>query len=164
MSTSCGESGRSRPPRTARSAGRGRRPGIVVVQAFDPGHAILDLAAAQDYEAFYRREIAYRRALRYPPLSALVQIMVLGRDPLQARGWAGTVASALRERGGERLIISGPGPAPVERIRGMHRFQILARSAGRRRLVQAVDAALSAVEGSVPRKALQVDVDPIALL
>jgi len=145
-------------------AGRGRRPGTVVVQVFDPDHPVIRLAATQDYEAFFEREIRYRRALRYPPLSALVQILVTDRDPGNAASWARRVVEVMRDRGRGRLILSGPGPAPIERIRGSYRQQILARSAGRRRLVEAVSESLDLLEGDVPRRALTVDVDPIHLL
>jgi primosomal protein N' (replication factor Y) len=145
-------------------AGRGAAPGSVVVQAFDPDHPVLRLAAAQDYEAFYDREIGYRRALRYPPVSALVRLVIHDADAGRARGWADILADALREEGGGRLLLAGPGPAPLERIRDRYRTQVLVRSAGRRRLVEAVGRALRAVEGRVPARAILVDVDPLNLL
>lgn len=145
-------------------AGRGERPGTVVVQAFDAGHPVLRLAADQDYEAFFDREIHYRRALRYPPLSALVQILIQDKDPVLARRWAAEVADALRSIEPRRILLAGPGPAPVERIKDRWRQQVLVRAAGRRRLVETVDRAMQAVEGKVPRKALTVDVDPYSLL
>jgi primosomal protein N' (replication factor Y) len=145
-------------------AGRGRRPGKVIVQAFDPEAAVLKLAADQDYEAFFDREIGYRRALRYPPLTAMVQIIITDRDAGHAREWAAMVARALRQEERGRLIVAGPGPAPVEKLKGLHRQQILARSAGRRRLVESVDRATAAVAGKVPARALHVDVDPRSLL
>jgi len=134
-------------------AGRGERPGKVVVQAFDAGHPVLRLAADQDYEAFFDREIQYRRALRYPPLSALVQILVQEKDLVLARRWAAEVAEALRSIEPRRILLAGPGPAPVERIKGRWRQQVLVRAAGRRRLVETVDRAMQEVEGKVPRKA-----------
>ncbi|MCP3978795.1 MAG: primosomal protein N' [bacterium] len=145
-------------------AGRGERPGRVVVQAFDVDHPILRLAAVQDYEAFFQRELDYRRALRYPPLAALVQLRISDPDELQSRAWAGLVADAVRDAGDGKLLISGPGPAPVERMRGRYRQQILVRSDGRRRVVDAVDRALNAIGNKVPSRALQVDVDPLSLL
>jgi primosomal protein N' (replication factor Y) len=145
-------------------AGRGEQPGTVVVQAFDPDHPVIRLAARQDYTAFFEREIEYRRALRYPPLSALVQLLVIDPDALRAAEWAAVLAAELREAGEGRLLLGGPGPAPIERLRGRWRQQILARTAGRRRLVAAVDRALAAVEGKVPRRAIHVDVDPLTLL
>jgi len=145
-------------------AGRGDRPGEVIVQAFDSGHPVLREAAAQDYEAFYEREMGFRRALRYPPVSGLVRLLVVGKEPSKARAWAQLVAEALEQAGENKLVLSGPGPAPVERIRGMYREQILVRSAGRRRLVEAVSRALELVERKVPRRAVHVDVDPLSVL
>jgi len=145
-------------------AGRGERGGRVIAQAFDPDHPVLAEAAAQDYEAFFAREIRYRRALRYPPLSALVQIIVA--DTHEGRAWrtAHEVAEALRAVSSTRLTITGPGPAPIERLRGQFRMQLLARSAGRRRLVDTVAAALSAFDGKALARTIHVDVDPVSLL
>jgi len=145
-------------------AGRGERPGTVLIQAFDPEHKLLAQVARQDYEAFFEDEVAYRRTLRYPPFSALVQLIVVDREALQARLWGRALADALEREGRGRLIVGGPGPAPLERLQGRYRQQILVRTAGRRRLVGAVERALAAVEGQVPRRAIQVDVDPYSLL
>jgi primosomal protein N' (replication factor Y) len=145
-------------------AGRGDRPGQVIVQAFDPDHMVIRLAARQDYEAFYEREIAYRRALRYPPLAALVELLISDPAAHRARRWAEKLAEALRTEAGGRLLVAGPGPAPVERLGGRYRQQILVRSAGRRRLVEAVGRAVEAAAGSLSRRALRVDVDPVSLL
>jgi primosomal protein N' (replication factor Y) len=144
-------------------AGRGERIGHVIAQAFDPGHPVLLHAAKQDYEAFFESEIRYRRALRYPPLAALVQIIVAEAREGQAWRIADDVAAALTASSG-RLTVTGPGPAPIERLRGLHRMQILVRSAGRRRLVEAVAAALSPFEATAARRAIHVDVDPVSLM
>jgi len=145
-------------------AGRGNVPGSVIVQAFDPSHPVLAEAGAHDFESFYAREIRYRRALRYPPLTSMVQILVSDKDPARASGWSAAIADALTAAGEGRLLIAGPGKAPIERLKGQHRRQILARSAGRRRLVAAVDRALRQVEGQVPQRAVHIDVDPVSLL
>ena len=145
-------------------AGRGEQPGRVIVQAFDPDHPVVRLAASQDYESFYEREIGYRATLRYPPVAALVNLIVRDGDELRCRSWARRLAEALRKQEQGRLILAGPGPAPVERIKNRWRQQILVRTAGRRRLVRAVDAALDEVEGEIPRRAIQVDVDPLSVL
>jgi primosomal protein N' (replication factor Y) len=145
-------------------AGRGERPGTVMIQAFEPEHPVLQQAAVQDFEAFYEDEMRFRRALRYPPFSALVQLRVVHRDASRARLWAERLAQALRSAGQGKLLIGGPGPAPLERLQGRFRQQILVRTAGRRRLIAAVEQALQSVEGKIPRRALQVDVDPYSLL
>ena len=145
-------------------AGRGDRLGIVIAQAYDPAHPILLHAAKQDYEAFYDVEIRYRRALRYPPLAALVQIMVTELREAQAWRIANDVADALHAASAGRLTVTGPGPAPIERLRGLYRMQILVRSAGRRRLVETVSTALLPFEATAARRAIHVDVDPVSLL
>jgi primosomal protein N' (replication factor Y) len=145
-------------------AGRGERAGRVIVQAFDPDHPVVRLAADQDYERFYEREIRYRATLRYPPVAALVNLIVRDADELRCRNWARILGDALRRQEQGRLILAGPGPAPIERIKNLWRQQILVRTAGRRRLVRAVDAALDEIEGQVPRRAIQVDVDPLSVL
>ena len=121
-------------------------------------------AARQDFEAFFTREMAYRRALRYPPLTALVQVIVSDKDPVQADLHAEEVGRALRAEGKGRLLVTGPGPAPVERARTLWRRQIFVRSTGRRRLVAAVAQALAALESKVPARAMTVDVDPLSIL
>jgi primosomal protein N' (replication factor Y) len=145
-------------------AGRGEREGRVIAQAFDPGHPVLRHAQSQDYESFYEAEMRYRRALRYPPLAALVQIIVA--DAREAQAWriANDVGAALDAASAGRLTITGPGPAPIERLRGLHRMQILVRSAGRRRLVETVAAALAPFEATSARRAIHIDVDPVSLL
>ncbi len=145
-------------------AGRGERAGRVIVQAFDPEHPVIRLAASQDYERFYEREIRYRATLRYPPVAALVNLIVRDADELRCRTWAKALADALRRRERGRLILAGPGPAPVEKIKNRWRQQILVRTAGRRRLVRAVDATLEEIEGVIPRRAIQIDVDPLSVL
>jgi primosomal protein N' (replication factor Y) len=145
-------------------AGRGELKGRVIAQAFDPGHPMLLHAAKQDYEAFFDAELRYRRALRYPPLAALIQIIVSEAREGQAWRIANDVASALEAASAGRLTITGPGPAPIERLRGLYRMQILVRSAGRRRLVETVSAALAPFEPSAARRAIHIDVDPVSLL
>jgi primosomal protein N' (replication factor Y) len=146
-------------------AGRGERPGEVIAQAFDPAHPVLRHAVRQDYEAFYESEMRYRRALRYPPLAALVQIIIGHASEGQAWRTAGEVAAALAAApDAARLTITGPGPAPIERLRGQYRMQILVRSAGRRRLVETVAAALAPFEPTAARRSIHVDVDPVSLL
>ena len=83
---------------------------------------------------------------------------------MTAASWAAVFAEALEREGGGRLLLAGPGPAPIERLKGLARQQILVRSTGRRRLVETVGRALTAVEGKIPRRAILVDVDPFSVL
>jgi primosomal protein N' (replication factor Y) len=136
----------------------------VVLQAFDPDHPVLLEAIRQDYESFYKRELEYRRSLRYPPFTSMVQILVSDRNPGKASIWADQLADAIRREGQGRLLVNGPGLAPVERLKGRYRQQILVRSAGRRKMVEAVGRALEQVDPDVPRRSVAVDVDPYSLI
>ena len=94
-----------------------------------------------------------------------MQIIVSHRDEGAAWRIANDVAAALAAVPvAARLTIAGPGPAPIERLRGLFRMQILIRSSGRRRLVETVSAALTPFDGTAARKSIHVDVDPVSLL
>src|SRR5262249_2419344 len=57
-------------------AGRGERPGQAIVQTINPHHYSIELACRQDYPAFYEKELTFRKAMRYPPRTALVNLVV----------------------------------------------------------------------------------------
>ena len=100
-------------------AGRGKRPGEVVVQTNMPDHYAISSALCGNYLAFYQEEIKFRKLLRYPPFSRLVRILVSGK---RAETQAGKMAETLREKGLEVL-----GPVRLHPLRGELRFQILLR-------------------------------------
>lgn len=100
-------------------AGRGARAGEVIVQTDQPDYYAIRYAMAGEYEAFYREEIRFREALRYPPLSRLVRILVEGKG---AEVRAGKLAERLSHLGFEVL-----GPARLLPLRGIPRWQLLLR-------------------------------------
>jgi len=113
-------------------AGRGDWPGEVIVQTDQPDHYAIRYAAAGDYLGFYREELGYREALRYPPFSRLVQLVVEGKT---AELRAGRLGEELSARGLEVL-----GPAPLPPRRGVPRFQLLLK--GDQGLAERLRAAL----------------------
>ncbi len=100
-------------------AGRGKRPGEVVVQTHMPDHYAISSALRGNYLAFYQEEIKFRKLLRYPPFSRLLRILVSGK---RAETQARKIAETLREKGLEVL-----GPVRLHPLRGEPRFQILLR-------------------------------------
>ncbi|MBM3775489.1 MAG: primosomal protein N', partial [Acidobacteria bacterium] len=66
-------------------AGRGHLPGEVLIQTINPGHYAVRMAAAQDYDAFYAKELEFRRLMLYPPFSAMANVLVRSENPDQAR-------------------------------------------------------------------------------
>ncbi|HUK90485.1 MAG TPA: primosomal protein N', partial [Blastocatellia bacterium] len=117
-------------------AGRGERPGRVIIQSYHPEHYSIVCARAQDYEGFYGREINFRRSMHYPPFTALVNISVHDEDYNKANAASAFVAGKLREisqgSGDGALRVLGPAPAPLARLRGEYRFQVLIKTRNRK--------------------------------
>jgi primosomal protein N' (replication factor Y) len=143
-------------------AGRSGRdaPGKVLVQTFQPDATPLTFAARHDVAGFLAQELARREELAYPPFRHLVSIVVSGPEmagPLRALG---ELRGALRLPG-VRLI----GPAPLLRLRGRHRAQLLAKTSAPRALASRAGALLAAAAPAMRRDGLAavVDVDPQSL-
>jgi primosomal protein N' (replication factor Y) (superfamily II helicase) len=142
-------------------AGRGDAPGTVHVQTFHPQHPAIRRAAGHDVDGFAAEELAFRRSFFYPPFAQLASILVSSPDREKAQAAAGSVGESLAGSGAD-LRISGPAPAPLERLQGRWRFQILIRAAQRL-------AVLDALESSIPERLpsgvqIAVDVDPQDLM
>jgi primosomal protein N' (replication factor Y) len=142
-------------------AGRGERPGRVVLQTWHPEHYAIRAALEHDDAAFAEQELRFRRLFGYPPFSRVVLLLARDRGRERARERIERVAERLRPlaEAGE-LRLSGPAPAPFERLRGEWRFQCLVRAESGSRLRRAVAEALR----DRPAGDLQVDVDPQQLL
>lgn len=119
-------------------AGRGREIGSVVIQTYQPDHYAVALAAKQDYEGFYREEIRFREAMRYPPFSDMIQVLFTAKDPRQAeqgaRQWCEAVRAALPPE--DRRNVFSPQEAYMSRIRDTYRYSLVIRcERGKRRMV-----------------------------
>ncbi|OLD22005.1 MAG: primosomal protein N', partial [Acidobacteria bacterium 13_1_40CM_3_56_11] len=112
-------------------SGRGGRPGEVVIQSYFPDHYTFQLAVTQRFEDFYARESRYRKAMFYPPFAALAGIMVTDRDRGRAADTAREIGEYLDSLRSNAMRILGPAPAPLERIKRMHRQQLLIKSSSR---------------------------------
>jgi primosomal protein N' (replication factor Y) len=110
--------------------GRGETPGRVLIQTFNPGHYALLKARHHDYTGFYREEIASREALSYPPFSRLVSLHLSCRSREKGRGASETLGRLARElaasgRSAQGVEVIGPAEAPVAKIKGRYRWQLL---------------------------------------
>jgi primosomal protein N' (replication factor Y) (superfamily II helicase) len=147
-------------------AGRGERPGRVFVQTLQPQHYSLQAAAAHDFARFAEAELAARREVGYPPYSRLVLLRAEGADLKQVEQLSLDAARRLREAADGRYTVLGPAPAPLERLRQRHRFQILLRGRSGAVLRRCVADILPAVRaaGRSADVRLIVDVDPYSML
>ncbi len=142
-------------------AGRGERAGKVVIQTYHPDHYAIQAALHGDDAGFVREEMRFRRVFHYPPFTRMVQLLVRDKDREHARRRMAELAHDLAAHPLARSIrLSGPAPAPFERLRGLWRFQLLLRAAEGRDLHRLLREVLPAN----PAWDLTVDVDPQHLL
>jgi primosomal protein N' (replication factor Y) len=144
-------------------AGRADLPGEVILQSHLPDHYALQYACAQDYDAFYGREMEFRRTMAYPPAAALVNIVLRAKDSTEGAEAADVLATRLRAQARGNFRVLGPAFAPLARLRQEHRFQVLLK--GRRKAMRdAVREALVERYGDVRWPGVAVDVDPVTIM
>ena len=146
-------------------AGRGDRPGRVLVQTYRPTHHSLVAAAAHDYGSFAPNEIAQRKELAYPPFARLVVLRLEGIDA-EVTERAATALAAQGRGLDPHVSLRGPAPAPLERLRNRYRWQILLASASVRALHRVVRHLLTEWRAIRDARSVRliVDVDPVSML
>jgi len=147
-------------------AGRGRLQGRVLIQTFHPEHYALRHANTQSYEDFYAEEIRFRKNLNYPPFVALASILIKHSNYNYAFDNAQILRDCLQKSNVEKsCIVLGPAPAPLARLKGEHRLQILVKAGNRTKLRETLDFALSeAQEKFCDLRVVNVEIDPVNLL
>ena len=143
-------------------AGRGDRPGEVLIQTFSPEHYSLRFAYKQDYPGFYEEEMRFRRTLHYPPFLSLINLIFEAEEMPAATREARRVAEALNKPRLEGVTILGPAFASRSKVAGRYRCQVLiklprAQHAKVRRMLKSLmdDANIS--------RSMHVDIDPYTL-
>jgi len=145
-------------------AGRGSVPGIVLVQTINPDHYAVRLAAAQDYQAFYEKELNFRRMMMYPPFSAMANVLVRSEKKEMAMRMSAELGFLLNPPP-EKLRIMGPAEAPVPRLKNEYRYQFLVKAASRKALNELLQQIRNyAVQHKWGATALVIDVDPLTLM
>jgi primosomal protein N' (replication factor Y) (superfamily II helicase) len=147
-------------------AGRGDKPGRVLVQTLAPEHYALTFAVAHDFEGFYAHEIAFREDVGYPPFAHLASLTFSGVALPQTENSAQEAASLLRKIKGDcrlRVEILGPVTAPLGKVRGRFRWQILLKGRERSELHRILfHFRAGFIHPAAVR--LVVDVDPVEML
>ena len=145
-------------------SGRGEEPGLVVLQTFHPEHYAVQSAMEQSYQQFYEKEIRFRRLLQFPPYVALANIVLSGKNSSLVVEESRQFAKYVLAFKTESMKLIGPSIAPMARLRGLNRFQILLKSPARKALKECLRAALREYEKHPKRHSLiAIDVDPYSL-
>jgi primosomal protein N' (replication factor Y) (superfamily II helicase) len=145
-------------------AGRGSRPGVALIQTFNPTHYILQAVQQQDFEALWKAEAPLRRERGLPPFSRAV--LAIASSPVEqaAESAAQALARQLLAAGLPAQGLSGPAPAPLYRLRSRYRWHLLIHAHGSRTRARVADAAREVRRSAAGRGVrLELDVDPASL-
>jgi primosomal protein N' (replication factor Y) (superfamily II helicase) len=143
-------------------AGRGARPGRVLIQTYDPEHPAIAAVRTHDYDGFARGELASRAEADYPPFSRMVALRLDATDAGDARAAAADAAAAAMAAAGASVRVRGPAEAPIPRVRGRSRYQIWLAGHDRAALMAAARAGAGV---KLPGDArIVLDVDPQSVL
>jgi primosomal protein N' (replication factor Y) len=153
-------------------AGRGTLPGKVIIQTYNPRHYSIRMAQAQDYSAFYREEMKFRQEMDYPPFVRLVNLRLEGNSAARVQESADSLAgiAAKVKRGGKKfqgeVEILGPAVAPLAKLKGKIRYQMLLKGRNWSVLHDYLERLLQQAEKQIPSAGIRltVDVDPVGML
>ena len=139
-------------------SGRAKEPGFAIIQTTDPDNPVLTLAAAQDYDAFYEQEIAYRKLGLYPPFCGLCVIGFAGARENEVARAAARFSALLGQQAAKQpdlpLRILGPTPGSIEKINDTYRYKLTVKCRNDRRFRDLVRSTLALYEKEkLPSKA-----------
>ena len=142
-------------------SGRAKDPGFAIIQTTDPDNPVLNLAAAQDYDAFFEQEIAYRKLGLYPPFCGLCVIGFAGAKEIEVARAAARFAALLGQQAAKQpdlpLRVLGPTPGSIEKINDTYRYKLTIKCRNDRRFRDLVRSALERYEQEkLPSKATVV--------
>ena len=142
-------------------SGRAKNPGFAIIQTTDPDNPVLNLAAAQDYDAFFEQEIAYRKLGLYPPFCGLCVIGFAGPKEIEVARAAARFLALLGQQAAKQpdlpLRVLGPTPGSIEKINDSYRYKLTVKCRNDRRFRDLVRSTLDCYEQEkLPSKATVV--------
>lgn len=144
-------------------SGRGKAPGKVIIQTYNPEHPSIKAAALHDYHGFYESEISAREELDFPPFSHLINLIFWSEKEENASVLAEEFALKFKEKKIEGFQLLGPAPCPIPKLRKKFRWHIIIKTRKVQEIVRVLRSIIS--EFKVPEKSgITVDVDPYTLL
>ncbi len=145
-------------------SGRGEKSGRAVIQTFTPENPVIRLAAAQDYDAFYAREIELRKYLGAPPFSHLFVVTVSGAEEDAVLHGCGRIRAAFEKAlaGDPQVRVLGPAPAVITKMNNRYRYRVTLAAPDRKDVRQLVDAVVRGFAADKKSRDLSVfaDMDP----
>jgi len=153
-------------------AGRGSLPGEVILQTYNPQHYSIQMAREQDFVAFYTQEAKLREEMAYPPFSRLINLRLEGNSENQTLRCAREIGQIVNRVLGEgkkfrgNVEVLGPTMAPLARLRGKYRCQMLLKGGNWSLLHDVAERVLNRAEEEVSLQGVKliVDVDPVNML
>ena len=142
-------------------SGRAKDPGFAIIQTTDPDNPVLDLAAAQDYDAFFEQEIAYRKLGLYPPFCGLCVVGFAGPKESEVARASARFAALLGRQAAKQpdlpLRVLGPTPGSIEKINDSYRYKLTVKCRNDRRFRDLIRETLTLYEQEkLPGKATVV--------
>ena len=146
-------------------AGRGQSPGTVILQTFFQDHYAVQYAAHHDFRGFYEKELQFRSWMRYPPYSALANVVVRSDKLDEALQWSGLLGKWFDSTRHEGVRVLGPAAAPILRLKRDYRYHFVLKSPSREKLNNSLRVMLAyAAQKKIPRTQVIVDVDALWLM
>lgn len=147
-------------------AGRGDRPGKVIIQTYQPDNYAVQYASGHDYRGFYDEEIRYRELLRYPPAAHMLSVQLQGRSEDRAERLAGQLRE-LFLRDDPQAIVIGPAAGTYSKLRDNYRYVLYIKNSKYDKLVGCKDRAEAFIAylihcGKDPQVQVQFDFDPMS--
>ncbi|RJQ46191.1 MAG: primosomal protein N' [Nitrospiraceae bacterium] len=148
-------------------AGRGKAPGKVYIQTYEPDHYVFEFVRNHDYSGFYKKEIELRRELSYPPFSKIVRLIFSFRNKEDGAKTVKSISAKIKKiipRDSKSDIeMLGPSSAPIEKIRNYWRWHLVLKGTNSKALRQSAMHIINAVQDMKGMR-IDVDVDPISLM
>jgi len=144
-------------------AGRGKDPGRVIIQTFNPAADAVACVRTHDYETFSAAELSRRRELGYPPFGRGLAVRLEAEDPRAVEAMARRIGEAARRWSQPSVRVLGPAPAPIARLRGRTRYQLLLLAPGPGPL-QAIGRRLTELADGAGKVRVALDMDPVSML
>lgn len=144
-------------------AGRGERPGRVIVQTYWPQHPAIVAVSRHDSTAFYDAERAERADLGFPPYGRMANLIVTSTSRQQVKDRTAELAAALTSSAPTSWEVLGPVPAPLSRVKDRYRWHVLVKAPAGADIPSVVRNALAATQRS-NLSTLAIDIDPVDLM